>query len=46
LDIWIEVVAKGILGALLYNKRGLAMDEGNIFDAHSQCGSRTILGCV
>jgi hypothetical protein len=22
LDIWIEVVAKGILGALLHNKRG------------------------
>jgi hypothetical protein len=30
LDIWIEVVVKGILGALCVTK-GLAMDEGKFF---------------
>jgi hypothetical protein len=28
---------KRIIGALLYNKKGLAMDKGNLFYAHSQC---------
>jgi hypothetical protein len=45
LEILMEVVTKGYFGALLHNKR-VSNGRRKIFDGHSHCKSRTILGCV